>query len=264
MPSPVTQRSPEGPWQQVWENVWWLLTSLPYKEEYKSWLQLRHSINLHKGLSIIFCILCMQLSGQWTYPACIYTAVHGTYGILWLTKEALYRDASWESPCTGGSALFLFFGMAISFWCNIVILVTGGAQCQPSPCQVGVIATLFILGNWLHHSSDVQKYFVLKAKRGLITNGMFSRCRNPNYLGEMMIYGSFAGLMRPKCIFIVSNFFSILLAAPSLVVPMVSANDCVDLPLLPILVGQRQVHVSLSTMGSVYISLRLNHSLAIW
>ena len=92
--------------------------------------------------------------------------------ILWLTKEALYRDASWESPCTGGSALFLFFGMAVSFWCNIVFLVTGfhimqilvketlsytgGAQCQPSPCQVGAIATLFILGNWLHHSSDVQ------------------------------------------------------------------------------------------------------------
>merc|ERR1712154_489972 len=98
MPSPVTQRSPEGPWQQVWENVWWLLTSLPYKEEYKSWLQLRHAINLHKGLSIIFCLLCMQLSGQWTYPACIYTAVHGTYGILWLTKEALYRDASWGLP----------------------------------------------------------------------------------------------------------------------------------------------------------------------
>merc|ERR1712215_362416 len=102
-----------------------------------------------------------HLSGQWTYPACIYTALHGSYGILWLTKEALYRDASWESPCTGGSALFLFFGMAISFWCNIVILVTGGAQCQPSPCQVGAIATLFILGNWLHHSSDVQVALVL-------------------------------------------------------------------------------------------------------
>jgi hypothetical protein len=45
--------------------------------------------------------------------------------ILWLTKEALYRDASWESPCTGGSALYLFFGMGIAFWSNIVLLVTG-------------------------------------------------------------------------------------------------------------------------------------------
>ena len=45
----------------------------------------------------------------------------------------------------------------------------------------------------LHHTADVQKYFVLRAKRGLITDGLFSRSRNPNYLGEMFIYGSFAG-----------------------------------------------------------------------
>jgi steroid 5-alpha reductase family enzyme len=39
-----------------------------------------------------------------------------------------------------------------------------------------------------------QKYFVLRARKGLITDGLFMLCRNPNYLGEMMIYGSFAGL----------------------------------------------------------------------
>ena len=30
----------------------------------------------------------------------------------------------------------------------------------------------------------LQKYFVLRAKKGLITDGLFSRSRNPNYLGE--------------------------------------------------------------------------------
>ncbi len=35
---------------------------------------------------------------------------------------------------------------------------------------------------------------MLKVRRGLITDGFFARTRNPNYLGEMMIYGSFAAL----------------------------------------------------------------------
>lgn len=50
--------------------------------------------------------------------------------------------------------------------------------------------------------SDAQKYYTLKNKKGLIDDGMFYATRNPNYLGEMMLYGkivmhfkgSFAGL----------------------------------------------------------------------
>lgn len=36
------------------------------------------------------------------------------------------------------------------------------------------------------------KYSVLHARRGLITDGFFARTRNPNYLGEMVLYASFA------------------------------------------------------------------------
>jgi protein-S-isoprenylcysteine O-methyltransferase Ste14 len=32
----------------------------------------------------------------------------------------------------------------------------------------------------------------LRLRKGLIEDGMFARIRHPNYLGEMMIYGSFA------------------------------------------------------------------------
>ena len=52
-----------------------------------------------------------------------------------------------------------------------------------------------IPGIWLHHTSDCQKYFVLKAKPSLITDGLWSLSRNPNYLGELFILGAFAGLM---------------------------------------------------------------------
>ena len=52
-----------------------------------------------------------------------------------------------------------------------------------------------IPGIWLHHTSDCQKYFVLKAKPSLITDGLWSLSRNPNYLGELFILGAFAGLI---------------------------------------------------------------------
>ena len=39
--------------------------------------------------------------------------------------------------------------------------------------------------------SDAQKYFTLQLKKELIATGFFSRTRNPNYLGEILIYLSF-------------------------------------------------------------------------
>ena len=116
-----------------------------------------------------------------------------SFSISWLLKEWLYRDASWETPCTLGSAIFLFVGMGLGFWINIVFLTLGDASYDPSPLQLCMILIIYTLGIWLHHTADTQKYFVLRARKGLITDGLFSMSRNPNYLGEMFIYGSFAG-----------------------------------------------------------------------
>ena len=41
-------------------------------------------------------------------------------------------------------------------------------------------------------AADAQKFFTLRAQPGLITDGMFRYIRHPNYLGEMLVYGSFA------------------------------------------------------------------------
>ena len=46
---------------------------------------------------------------------------------------------------------------------------------------------------YLHFAGDAQKFFTLKYRpRALITEGLFSRSRNINYLGEMLIYSAFA------------------------------------------------------------------------
>ena len=51
---------------------------------------------------------------------------------------------------------------------------------------------LCISGVFLHYVSDAQKFFVLQLRKGLIEDGLFARTRNPNYLGEVLIYGGFA------------------------------------------------------------------------
>ena len=48
------------------------------------------------------------------------------------------------------------------------------------------------LGCAIMIAADAQKFFTLRLRRGLITDGMHRYVRHPNYLGEIMIYGSFA------------------------------------------------------------------------
>ena len=78
------------------------------------------------------------------------------------------------------------------YWLAGFLLIAGG-HVPPNWLICACIAAN-VMGTFLVFGSDAQKYFVLKARRGLITDGFFSRTRNPNYLGEMLIYGSFAAL----------------------------------------------------------------------
>jgi protein-S-isoprenylcysteine O-methyltransferase Ste14 len=62
---------------------------------------------------------------------------------------------------------------------------------QSPPVLAGITA-LHTVGVALMIGADAQKTAVLRARPGLITDGFFARIRHPNYLGEMMIYGSYA------------------------------------------------------------------------
>jgi steroid 5-alpha reductase family enzyme len=76
------------------------------------------------------------------------------------------------------------------YWVAPFILITGGTV-TPSYI-IGFSVALCMIGVMLHFGSDAQKYFTLQYRKGLITDGFFSRSRNINYLGELMIYSGFA------------------------------------------------------------------------
>ena len=62
----------------------------------------------------------------------------------------------------------------------------------PDYAWFSLCISLCLLGSAIMIASDARKYFTLRLKRGLIADGMYRFIRHPNYLGEMMIYGSFA------------------------------------------------------------------------
>ena len=73
---------------------------------------------------------------------------------------------------------------------------------------------MYIIGVFLHFSSDSQKFFTLKIKKELITDGFFKNIRNTNYLGEILIYTSFALLSMSFIPFIILIIFIAMVFLP--------------------------------------------------
>lgn len=152
-------------------------------------MQLKHAINWHKGLTTIFVLGLMVAYQNFTLGAWVYLALHGTYGILWLVKDRIYPDRQWEQEITLGMGIITFLLLGL-YWVAPFLLIRSGVV-PPLPLVAGAIACN-IVGVFLHYTSDAQKHYTLKYKPGLITEGFFAKCRNTNYLGEILIYSSFA------------------------------------------------------------------------
>jgi len=121
--------------------------------------------------------------------AWVYLSLHGSYGIMWLLKDRIFPDKQWEKNVSVPYAIFVFTVLGL-YWMAPYILISQGIV---TPAYlVGVSVALCMIGVMLHFGSDAQKYFTLQYKAGLITDGFFSRSRNINYLGELMIYCGFA------------------------------------------------------------------------
>jgi protein-S-isoprenylcysteine O-methyltransferase Ste14 len=153
-------------------------------------LKLAWVINFQKGGTLFFVLALMAAFDVWTTTAWTYLALHGSYGLIWLLKELVFPDPGWQRRVTYAGALNSFLLVLGPYWLAPVLLVSGRVE-QP-PALLGGAVALYALGVVLMVGADAQKYFVLQVRRGLITDGFFARTRNPNYLGEMMLYASFA------------------------------------------------------------------------
>jgi protein-S-isoprenylcysteine O-methyltransferase Ste14 len=176
-------------------------------------MKIKHAINLHKALTFLVILGLMVAYQNFTTGVWVYLALHGTYGIMWLFKDRIYPDRQWEQDIPLGMGIFTFIFLGL-YWVAPFILVSSGVE--PSPPLIAAAISINLFGVFLHYSSDAQKYYTLKYRPGLITEGFFARCRNTNYLGEVLIYLAFALLVQHWLPFAILGVFFGLAFLPNM------------------------------------------------
>ena len=162
----------------------------------------RVPINLHKATIGAVVLALMAAADDFSPAAWLYLALHGSYGLFWLVKDVAFPDPSWQAPQSLSSAVAVFvYPLGLYYLAPLVMLTPLG---RAVPGGWGTPATLpgsvaaaavacYAAGVFLHFGADAQKHFVLahRRTRQLIADGFFAASRNPNYLGEILIYSSF-------------------------------------------------------------------------
>ncbi|MGH8541810.1 MAG: methyltransferase family protein [Stenotrophobium sp.] len=153
------------------------------------------AINFQKAGTFLFLGALMWYYHNTSTAAWIYLAMHGSYGLVWILKDTAFPDPNWQKRITIGGGINSFLGVLGWYWVFGWLLISGVSRpLYPLPVNAWycLCISLCILGCVIMIAADAQKYFTLRVQRGLITDGMHKYIRHPNYLGEMMIYGSFA------------------------------------------------------------------------
>lgn len=155
-------------------------------------------INIHKVLTLPVVLLMMLTYQSFSTVAWVYLALHGSYGICWLLKHFAFREPKWEVQITWAAAVFTFILLG-TYWIAPFILISeifNPDHSMPASWFVTFCISVHTLGIVIMISADCQKHYALKRERSLITDGMFRLVRHPNYLGEMMVYASYALLVQ--------------------------------------------------------------------
>ena len=177
-------------------------------------MKLNQIINLHKGLTVFVVAGLMMFYKNYSIAAWVYLSLHGTYGILWLLKEKIFPDPYFKETINFITSItgFIFLG---SYWIAPFILIS--SQKSVSSPIIAASISINIIGVFLHFASDAQKYFTLRIQKELIRDGFFKNIRNTNYLGEILIYLSFAILSMSYIPFAILALFFFVVFLPRMI-----------------------------------------------
>ena len=143
-------------------------------------------INAQKTGTIFLMFSLMVYYNNFSTGAWLYLSLHGTYGLLWFLKDMVFPDKSFQAKLTIVPALLVSLFL-LSYWLMGFEIMCGLGDQNPSGKKIFGCFFLFSLGNILMMCADLQKYIVLKYKKGLIDDYFMKNNRNTNYFGEIIV-----------------------------------------------------------------------------
>ena len=156
-------------------------------------------IDVHKAvtlpvLALLLWFYVQRMPEPTSAAPFVYVAMHGAYGLAWLLKAVTFPDPNWQVHITLPSTVIVLVSLTL-YWSIGWLLISGTVVPQypfDERVWLGMCVVISTMGIAIMLAADAQKYFTLRVRRGLITDGMFRYVRHPNYLGEMMIYTGLA------------------------------------------------------------------------
>jgi protein-S-isoprenylcysteine O-methyltransferase Ste14 len=168
-------------------------------------------VNIQKGGTIFIMYLLMFYFNNYSTGAYIYLSLHGSYGIIWIIKDIIFPDKSMHVKTCFIPACALI-GLLLLYWGIGFEMIYGLGIQEPNNMRIFLCFIIYSFGLVFMLCADLQKYLILKYKKILVDSYFLAWNRNTNFLGEIMIYFSFAfNVGRIECylllIFVWSTFF---------------------------------------------------------
>merc|ERR1711997_338458 len=202
-------------------------------------------------------------TGAW-----IYLALHSSYGFFWVFKDTVFPDPGFMQKISFSSFIFAcLFGFIPYYFLGYWMMSKTGSDRDVPNERMFVATVVFIHGLLFMVLTDARKYLVLKERRGLITHCMNGWSRNMNYVGEMMLYSSYAVLCQRTEVWLILAYAWIGIFLPRMLAKDYSLSKKLGWPaykaktwiLLPKLYNNAALSAFVYTVAGVTILFTYTH-----
>jgi hypothetical protein len=118
-------------------------------------------INFQKAGTFVFLLALIAYYGNTSSAVWVYTAMQGSYGLVWILKDMAFPDPNWQRRVTIGGGINAFLGVLGWYWVFGWLLVSGVSQPDyplPDFAWFCLCVSLCITGSAIMIAADAQNH----------------------------------------------------------------------------------------------------------